>query len=205
LRAPAESAGITKLVALSPLDGFLVHFRIALYGGLFLSAPVWIFELTRFIAPALLPHEKRLIIPGIIAAMVLFLLGNVFGYYMLNSMMSVIFFMFGKELQYFPSADPFISFVVFFLVATGIAFELPIILLILIRIGWLPLDVVRRNRKIAYFAIFVFAELITPVADPFVAPAIVMMPMILLFELALLVARLIAPKPAPATVPPATS
>jgi sec-independent protein translocase protein TatC len=201
LRAPA---GDIKLQALSPMDGFIIKFRVALYGGLFLSAPVWIFELMRFIAPALLPHEKRLIVPGIVAAMVLFLLGNAFGYYMLKGMMSVILGMFGQELAYFPSADPFISFVVFFLVATGISFELPIIMLIFIRIGWISHQTLRRQRKIAYFIIFVFAELITPVADPFIAPMIVMVPMVILFELALLVARVIAPKPSPATVPPAT-
>lgn len=202
LRAPA---GDIKLRALSPMDGFIIHFRVALYGGIFLSAPVWIFEILRFIAPALLPHEKRLIVPGIIAAMVLFLLGNAFGYYMLKNMMSVIFAMFGQELEYFPSADPFISFVVFFLVATGISFELPIILLIFIRIGWISHQTLRRQRKIAYFVIFVFAELITPVADPIIAPMIVMIPMTILFELALVVARIITPKPKPVAIPPAAS
>jgi sec-independent protein translocase protein TatC len=198
LRQPAASAGIPKLQALSPMDGFLIHFRVALYGGIFLSAPIWIFEAMRFISPALLPHEKRLIIPGIVAAMALFFLGNLFGYFMLQNMMSVILgsAFFGNELTYLPSADPFISFVVFFLIATGISFELPIVLLIFIRIGWLSPDTLRRQRKVAYFVIFVFAELITPVSDPIVAPMVVMMPMVILFELALLVARLITPKSA---------
>ncbi len=194
-----QPAGNLKLQALSPMDGFIIHFRVALYGGLFLSAPVWIYELLMFILPGLHEQEKRLIVPGVIATVVLFLLGNVFGYIMLSNMMTFIFAMFGTELTYLPSADPFISFVVFFLVATGIAFELPIVLLILMRLGILSHQTLRKQRKISYFIIFVFAELITPVADPIVAPTVVMIPMILLFELALFIARFITPKPAAVT------
>jgi|GEM_PF-399653 len=200
-----QLSGKEKLSALSPMDGFLIHLRIALYGGLFLSAPVWIFELMRFIAPALLPHEKRLIVPGIVAAMILFLFGNIFGYLMLGPMMAVILGGFGNNLEYLAQAEPFISFVVFFLVASGISFELPIVLLTCIRIGLLSRETLRRQRKIVYFIIFVFAELITPVPDPIIGPAIVMSPMIILFELALIVARWVVPSPSTVTIPPATS
>ncbi len=155
----------------------------------------------RYIEPALMPGERRLIIPGAIAMVVLFLLGNAFGYAMLHNMMSVLFTMFGSELNYLPSADQYISFVIYFLVTTGVSFELPIILLILMRLGILKPDTLRKQRKIAWFIIFVFAELVTPVADPIVAPTIVMMPMILLFELALFTSRFIIPKPAK-IVPP---
>jgi sec-independent protein translocase protein TatC len=196
LRAPA---GNLVLQALSPMDGFLIKFRIALYAGLYLSAPVWVYEIMMFVYPGLNPQEARLIIPGVIAIVVLFLLGNIFGYLMLSNMMGFILSMFGSELKYLPSADPFISFVIFFLAATGIAFELPIALLILMRLGLISHQTLRKQRKISYFVIFVFAELITPVADPIVAPTVVMLPMVVLFELALLVARFITPKPA--TVP----
>ena len=120
-------------------------------------------------------------------------------------MMNVLFTMFGSELNYLPSADQYISFVIYFLVATGIAFELPVLMLILMRLGIVKPDTIRKQRKIAYFVIFVFAELITPVADPIVAPTVVMLPMIALFELALFISKFIIPKPAsviPATDPP---
>jgi sec-independent protein translocase protein TatC len=191
LRKPA---GDIVLQALSPMDGFLIKFRIALYAGLYLSAPVWVYEIMMFVYPGLSPQEARLIIPGVVGILFLFLLGNVFGYLMLSNMMTVILSMFGSELKYLPSADPFISFVIFFLAATGIAFELPIALLILIRLGLISHQTLRRQRKISYFVIFVFAELITPVSDPIVAPTVVMIPMIVLFELALLIARWIMPR-----------
>ena len=86
LRAPA---GDIKLQAFSPLDGFMIRFRVALYGGLALAAPVWIYQLVRYVEPALMPSEKKFIIPGAAAMVVLFLLGNAFGYVMLRNMMNV--------------------------------------------------------------------------------------------------------------------
>ncbi len=198
LRGPA---GEVKLVGLSPMDGFMIRFRVALYGGLILAAPIWIYQVMRFIEPGLLPNEKKYIIPGVIAAVLLFLLGNTFGYLMLRNMMSVLFAMFGSELTYLPSADQYISFVVYFLVATGLAFEMPIVILLLVKLGLVSPQFLRKQRRFAYFFLFVFAEIITPVADPIVAPTAVMLPMILLFELALFASKFIAPKPAvPAAV-----
>ena len=194
LRAPA---GDIKLHAFNPMDGFIIRFRVALYGGLFLAAPVWVYQVMRYIEPGLLPYEKRFLIPGVVAGVILFVVGNLFGYLMLTNMVGVLFSMFGSELDYFPSAEQYISFVVYFLVATGVAFELPIVLLLLIRLGLLSPQALRKQRKIAYFIIFVFAEIITPVSDPIVAPMVVMIPMVLLFEIALFFARFVAPKPVP--------
>lgn len=188
-------AGGLKLVAFSPMDGFMIRFRVALYGGLALAAPVWIYQIVRYLEPGLLPNEKRYIIPGVALAVILFLVGNVFGYFMLDNMLKVMFAMFGQDLQYLPSADQYISFIVYFLVAIGISFETPIVLLVLVKLGLLKLETLRKQRRIAYFIIFVFAELITPVSDPFIAPMVVMVPMVILFEMALFLARFIAPKP----------
>jgi sec-independent protein translocase protein TatC len=196
-----EPLGREKLQFLSPLDPFMIKFRVALYGGLFLAAPVWIYQILRYIEPALLPSEKKYIIPGTIAMVLLFLIGNGFGYLMLHNMMGALLGMSGSELAYLAGADQYISFVVYFMLSTGIAFEVPIVLLILIKLGIISPDFLRRQRKVAWFIIFVFAELITPVADPIVAPTVVMLPMVVLYELALFAARFIVPKPAPSSAP----
>ena len=193
-------AGNLKLNAPSPMDGFMIRFRVALYGGIALAAPVWIYQVLKFLEPGLLPREKRWIIPGVFAMVILFLLGNLFGYVMLNNMFAVLIGMFGNPtdspITYLPMADQYISFVVYFLIATGISFEMPIILLLLVKIGLVSPQTLRKQRKLVYFIIFVFAELVTPVADPIVAPTVVMLPMVVLFEIALFVARFVAPKPA---------
>ncbi len=190
-------AGDLKLVALSLMDGFLIRFRVALYGGLALAAPVWIYQVVRYLEPGLTPNEKRFIIPGVAGMVVLFLLGNAFGYLMLANMVTVMRSMFGNTLTYLPGADQYISFVVYFLLAIGISFELPIVILILMKLGLVSPDFLRKQRRMAYFALFVFAELITPVSDPFVAPLVVLLPMGILFELALFISRFIIPKPKP--------
>lgn len=192
--------GGLKLVALSPMDGFMIRFRVALYGGLALAAPVWIYQVVRYLEPGLLPHEKRYVIPGVAGMVVLFLLGNVFGYLMLANMLTVMLTMFGSTLTYLPSADQYISFVVYFLIAVGISFELPIVILILMKLGLVSPEFLRKQRRVAYFILFVFAELVTPVSDPIVAPMVVMLPMVILFELALFASRFIIPKPKPASV-----
>jgi sec-independent protein translocase protein TatC len=193
LRAPA---GSIKLIGLSPMDGFMIRFRVALYGGLILAAPIWIFQVLRFLEPALLPKEKRLIIPGVVAAVALFVVGNIFGYLMLQKMMGVFLGMFGSSLEYMPTADNYISFITYFLIIMGAAFELPIILLAMVKLGLVSPQFLRRQRRIVYFGIFVLAELITPAVDPIVAPLVVMSPMIALFEVALFATRFITPKPA---------
>jgi sec-independent protein translocase protein TatC len=196
LRLPA---GDIKLQAFNPMDGFMIRFRVALYGGMTLAAPVWIFQLMRYLSPGMTKEEKRYIIPGVAAMVILFFLGNLFGYMMLSNMMSVMFTMFGSELNYLPSADQYISFVVYFLIAVGLSFELPIVILVLMKLGIITPEFLRKQRKVAYFILFVFAELITPVSDPIVAPMVVMAPMVVLFELALFVSRfIISKKPAPA-------
>ncbi len=199
-------AGGLKLVALSPMDGFMIRFRVALYGGLALAAPVWIYQLVRYLEPGLLPTEKRYIIPGVAGMVLLFLLGNVFGYVMLANMLTVMLTMFGTSLTYLPSADQYISFVVYFLIAVGISFELPIVILILMKIGIVKPEFLRKQRRIAYFTLFVFAELVTPVSDPIVAPMVVMLPMVVLFELALFLSRFVVPRPTatPAALPTAS-
>jgi sec-independent protein translocase protein TatC len=198
LISPASETGVKTLTAFGPMDGFMIHFRVALYGGLFLAAPVWLYQIVRFIEPGLLPNEKRLIIPGVVVMVILFVLGNAFGFLMLRNMMGFLSAMFGSEINYLPGADQYISFVVYFLVSTGLAFELPLVLLILMKMGLVSPQFLRKQRRVAYFLIFVFAELITPVSDPIVAPTVVMIPMVLLFELALFASRFIVPKPAPA-------
>jgi sec-independent protein translocase protein TatC len=197
-----EPSGQAVLTFLSPLDPVMIKFRVSLYGGIALAAPVWVYQLVRYIEPGLLPSEKRFIIPAVAAMVVLFYIGNAFGYVMLRNMMGMLISASGPELSYLASADEYISFVVYFLIAVGISFEMPIILLILMRIGIVKPEAVRKQRKIAYFVLFVFAELITPVSDPIIAPTVVMIPMLILFELALFLARFVIPKPTVTTPAP---
>ena len=181
-------AGGMKLNAFSLMDGFMIKFRIALYIGIAMAFPIWGFELYRFIGPALLDKERKALLPGLLASSVLFILGVLFGYYLLREMISVMIALFPPEVTFLPAADDYISFVTFFLVACGVAFQLPVVLTILVELHILSAAILKKQRRIAYFALFVFAEVATPVTDPIIAPLVVMIPLVLLYEASIIVA-----------------
>jgi sec-independent protein translocase protein TatC len=199
IKAPAGPG--FQINAFGPMDGFAIRWKVALYGGLVLAVPFWLYEILAFTTPALTPRERRFFFPILAAIIVLFLMGVAFGFFMLSSMLRVMFNMFGTQIIYLPNATQYISFVVFFTLACGLVFEMPAVLLVLVRIGILKVDTLRRQRKIAYFALFVFAEVITPVADPFLAPLIVMTPLVILYEAAIFCSRFILPRPETESAP----
>ncbi len=182
-------SGGLQLRAFNLTDGFSIKTRIALYTGIVIAFPVWAYHVYRFVAPGLLEHERKAIFPALGGSLILFLIGTIFGYYLLWGMIRVLVQFFPPEVQYLPSADDYISFVVFFLLACGLAFQLPTLLIILVQLRLLNSSILRKQRRIAYFALFVFAEIITPVSDPIVAPLTVMTPLVLLYELSIFVAR----------------
>jgi sec-independent protein translocase protein TatC len=178
-----------QLNAFSIMDGFMIKWRIALYSGIVVAFPIWAYQVYRFISPGMLENERRAVFPTLSGSLVLFMIGTVFGYYLLSGMIGVLVKFFPPEVRYLASADDYISFVVFFLLACGMAFQLPILLLILIQLRIISTDLLRKQRRIAYFALFVFAEIITPVSDPIVAPLTVMVPLIILYELSIWLGR----------------
>ncbi|MGA2547640.1 MAG: twin-arginine translocase subunit TatC [Rectinemataceae bacterium] len=182
-------SGGLQLRAFSLLDGFMIKLRLALYTGIVLSFPVWAFQILRFVSPGLKPEEKRGLFPLLVSAVLLFAAGTAFGYYLLWGMIRVLIRLFPAQVEYFPSAVDYLSFVVFFLLACGIAFEMPCMLILLVRLRILKSDLLRKKRRVAYFILFAFAEIITPVSDPIVAPMTVMLPLVILYEISLLVAR----------------
>jgi len=181
-------AGGMKLNAFSLMDGFLIKFRIALYIGIAMAFPIWGYELYRFIGPGLHDNERKALLPGLLTSTALFILGVLFGYYLLREMITVMIAFFPPEVAFLPAADDYISFVTFFLVACGVAFQLPVVLTILVQLHVLSATILKKQRRIAYFALFVFAEIATPVSDPIIAPLVVMIPLVILYEASILVA-----------------
>jgi sec-independent protein translocase protein TatC len=175
-------SGGLRLKAFGLMDGFMIKFRIALYIGIAAAFPIWGFELYRFIVPALLKQERKALLPGLLASTLLFVLGVLFGYYLLSEMIHVMIALFPPEVDFLPAAEDYISFVTFFLVACGAAFQLPVVITILVQLRILSANILRKQRRIAYFILFAFAEIVTPVSDPIVAPLVVLIPLLILYE-----------------------
>jgi sec-independent protein translocase protein TatC len=182
-------SGGLQLKAFGLMDGFMIKWHIALYTGVVVAFPVWAYQIFRFIYPGLLDQERHAIFPMLVGAMVLFVIGAVFGYYLLRGMIRVLIELYPEEVQFLPAADDYISFVLFFMLSSGLAFQLPIVLLLLIQFRIISTDLLRKQRRIAYFALFLFAEIITPVSDPLIAPLTVMIPLSVLYELSIWLGR----------------
>src|SRR5208337_2958054 len=138
-------SGGLRLRAFSLLDGFMIKLRLALYAGIVIAFPVWAFQILRFVSPGLRADEKRGLYPFLFSASLLFAAGTAFGYYLLSGMIRVLVQLFPTQVEYLPSAVDYISFVIFFLLACGIAFELPCMLIILVRFHILKSALLRKQ------------------------------------------------------------
>ena len=181
-------AGGMQLTAFNIMDGFMIKWRVSLYTGVVAAFPIWGYHLYRFVSPGMTETEQKAIFPVLTGSTVLFVLGSLFGYYLLWGMVRVLRQLFPSQVNYLAGADDYISFVTFFLLACGLAFQLPSLLIILVRLRILTAEILRKQRRIAYFALFVFAEIITPVADPIIAPLTVMVPLVILYEISIWIA-----------------
>jgi sec-independent protein translocase protein TatC len=178
-------SGGLKLNAFSLLDGFFIKWQIALYTGIVVAFPVWAYQIYSFIKPGLYSNERKVIFPLLFGSLILFTLGAVFGFYLLWGMIRVLLQFFPPQVGLLPTADAYISFVVFFLLACGLAFQLPTVIVGLVQLHVVNTRLLRKQRRIAYFVLFAFAEIITPVSDPIVAPLTVMLPLVILYELSI--------------------
>lgn len=191
LRILTEPAGKITLVYLSPIEPFMVKFKIALWAGFFFAMPVVLYQVLAFVAPALKSKERRFVYPIMISLVFLFALGVFFGY---EAVMPVgikwLFGQAGQELQANLTASMYVSFAFMFLLAFGVAFETPLVILFLVKLGVVTPQTLRRNWRVAYLAILVISATITPDWSP-VTMAIMALPMMALYEVSVFISRYI--------------
>jgi len=175
---------------LGPADAFTAQLKVAGFLGIAIAMPILLFQLWRFVGPGLTPRERRLVWPGILAALVLFVLGVVIGYvvipYTLRFLLGFAEGLADPNL----TIDGYIGFVTTMMLAFGLVLEFPIVLIGLARVGILSHRRLAAQRRWAVLAIVLFAILLTPGGDP-ISPLILSGVMFLLFEGSLLVIRLI--------------
>lgn len=182
--------GETPPVSSSPTTSIVVFTKVALISGVALAMPVLVYQLISFIAPGLKPQEKRylyFILPG---ATISFVAGAAFAYFVM--LPTAIPFLKGFlsdiiEPNWF--IDKYISFITSLLFWVGLSFETPLLIFFLAKLGIVTPAVLSRNRKYAILAMAVLAAIITPTPDPF-NMILVMGPLILLYEIGILLAKL---------------
>jgi len=179
-----------ELITLSPTEPLFILLKISVVFGFILSSPVILYQLWRFVEPALYPNEKRLIIPLTFFSIILFLLGGAFSYFLALPM--ALKFLLGiglSQLQATPflSVDLYISFLLKMIIGFGIAFELPVFIFLLQRAGIVSEQQLKAFRKYFIVIAFVAGALIAPDVTTQILMAV---PLIVLYEISLLVGKL---------------
>src|SRR3954449_12761421 len=154
-----------KFIFTGPLDAFATRLKIATYGGIVLAAPVWLYELWRFITPGLNPKEKRYAVPFVLTSIVLFVIGGIVALFTLEPALDFLLNIGGSDLRPLLTADRYISLVALMIVAFGLAFEFPVVLMFLLLARVITTQQLRQWRRWAIVAIIVFAAVVTPSQD----------------------------------------
>ena len=170
-------------------DQFKVKLRVAFIAGTLLASPVWLYELGAFITPALHKKERRYAVGFLVTALALFLAGTALAYYSVSRGLDFFLTLGGDHITVILSIQAYLSFLTLMLLAFGIAFEFPVVILFLNLVGVLSADRMRAWRRGMIMGIFVASALITPTQDPFTFLAMAL-PLCLLYEVCILIARL---------------
>ena len=175
-----------SLFALGPLDGLSARMRIAGYGGLILALPVLLWQLWRFIVPALSKKEKRYTGPFIVSSVVLFSLGCSIAYWTLSKALQFLISWSGTEVNQAFQITKYISLVTLMILAFGVGFLSPLLLVFLQLVGVLTPRTLLSQWRYAIVAIFFLAAVITPSGDPITLMALGF-PLTVLYFVAILV------------------
>src|SRR4029077_1100229 len=185
MQAPLHAVDpqVGALRALGITDSIVVSFHLAFYAGLVLSFPLLLYFLAEFVLPALTAVEKQFLFPAIFVSFGLFLLGVLVCYFWLLPKTILFFFRDTQSLGWAPTwtVQQYYSFVTRFTIGFGLAFELPVVVLALVRFGLITHRFMARTRPYAVVLIFILATIITPTPDILTLVAMAT-PMCLLYE-----------------------
>jgi sec-independent protein translocase protein TatC len=179
---------IMELGTTSIMEGFNVTLQLCGYGGLVMASPFILIFIGQFVAPALSKKEARLALPVGFSALILFLLGAAFGFFLLVPSTIRISLELNEQLGFTLrwTPDSYYSLLVWLVMGVGVAFEFPLLIVLAIHLGFLRVETLRKYRRHAIVAIFIIAAVVTPTPDPF-TQTMFAAPLYVLFELAILV------------------
>jgi sec-independent protein translocase protein TatC len=186
----------TKMIATGVITPFMVPLKVTLLAAIMLALPALLYQAWAFVAPGLYAHEKRFALPLIIASTILFLLGVAFCYFFVfNTVFKFINQFAPNSITPAPDIEQYLNFVMTMFLAFGVTFEVPVAVVVLVRFGVVSLEKLRDFRPYAIVGAFIVAAVVTP---PDVTSQLMLaLPMCLLYELGLFVARFVGKRAAP--------
>jgi sec-independent protein translocase protein TatC len=202
LTAPIDPfLGDSKLKYLSPIEPFFVTLKLALLVGVLLASPIVVYQVWAFVAPALHPSEKRAIVPSLYFGLALFSLGVAMAYYI--ALPVTLQFTMGFQTESLEQSiviGEYLSVVTRLLLAFGIVFELPVLILTLTVMGLVTPEFLAEKRRHAIALITIVCAVITP-GDVVTITILMMVPLILLYELSITLSRFAVRRRRPAPIP----
>ena len=185
---PTE-AGECALVYSAPGEPFLAFLKIGFFTGFLVALPIVLYQLWRFITPGLTSRERGMAIPFVLVSMLLFSAGTWFAFMVLPRGLRFLFSFGGESLAPLLTIDRYLGFLIFLILAFGLSFELPLLLVFLTLGRFITSGDLRRWRRWALFGTAVFSAFATPTQDPYTM-LLMWVPLYLLYEAAILVSRL---------------
>lgn len=178
-----------SIINLRPYGQFLIYMEVIFIGGAVLSVPNIIYQIWKFVEPALKPNERKYVTAVVIFTSICFITGVVFSYYLMLPAALGFFANFGSTIiENKISADEYMSFILSMVLASGIVFELPMLSFFLSKIGILKPEFMRKYRKHAIVAILLLAGIVTPGPD-ITSQLMLGIPLLLLYELSIFICK----------------
>jgi len=177
------------LIATSVISPFLVPLKIMLMAAFLLALPVVLYQAWAFVAPGLYAHEKRLVFPLVMSSTILFFIGVAFCYFFVFGQVFKFIQSFApKSITAAPDIEAYLSFVMTMFIAFGLAFEVPIVVIVLARMGLVSIEKLKAFRSYFIVLAFVIAAIVTP--PDVVSQLALAIPMVILYEVGIWAAQI---------------
>ncbi|PKY12217.1 twin arginine-targeting protein translocase TatC [Acidithiobacillus marinus] len=185
----------SHLIYTSLPEVFLTYVQLSLISGFVIALPVVLYQFWAFLAPGLYEHERRAFFPLIFASIFLFVGGMLFAYFIVFPNAFRFFTSFsGSDITAMPKVDSYLALIVKFSLAFGLAFQIPILIVVLVRVGILQVATLKRSRRYAFLICAIASAILSP--PDVMSMVLLLIPMYMLFELGLFfAARIPTPKP----------
>ena len=181
-----QHTGNAHLIVTGVFDPFMLRVQVAFFFGLIVSCPFWLYQIWAFIAPGLYRREKRWSYAFVAVAAPLFLAGATMAYFAMSRGLKYLFALAPSGIAVLPTVSNYLSYFEAMILGFGLAFELPLALVMLNMVGILTHERMRKWRRIMIFLVFVFAGIASPSPDP-VTMLLLAVPCVVLIEVAELV------------------
>lgn len=200
-RVLERQGGTHAMIFTSLTEGFFTNLRVSFFAAAFFAFPIVASQVWLFVAPGLYRSEKRALAPFLVATPVLFLMGGALAYYFVFPFAFAFFVSFatphgagGLPIEVMPKVAEYLDLVMKLVFAFGVAFELPVALSLLAKVGIVNSKGLRKVRRYAWVGMFIIAAVLAP--PDVITQCGLALPLIALYEISVIAARLVEPKPA---------